>query len=448
MIRLAAAFFVLAIATALPAGAEQRFPPPDFTDHKLPELAVPELPPIEWEYVDLAFLVVALGIASYSAVVSRSRRQLFLLSLVSLAWLGFRRKGCICAIGAIQNMALAAFDSHYVVPLTVVAFFALPIAFTLFFGRTFCAGVCPLGAVQELVAIRPIRVPPWLEQSLGLLRYVYLGAAVAFAATGAAFLICRYDPFVAAFRVSGGFNMLVFGIAMLVLGAFVGRPYCRFLCPLGAILGLCSKVSKWHVRIPPQDCLRCRLCEDACPYGAILEPTLPQDPEQRPAARRYLAWAIVLAPAWIAAGAILGHLAAVPMSKLDPTFRTAEQVRLEEDQPSEKVPDAVDAFRRTGHNPESLYQQAASIIDRNQKAGTWLGAWCGLVFAAKLIQLASRRPRRDYEPDRAGCVACGRCFWYCPAEQERLGLIQNPNGPPLACETAAAAPAPSSPKRT
>ena len=38
------------------------------------------------------------------------------------------------------------------VPLAVVAFFALPLVFALFFGRTFCAAVCPLGAVQELVA--------------------------------------------------------------------------------------------------------------------------------------------------------------------------------------------------------------------------------------------------------------------------------------------------------
>ena len=74
--------------------------------------------------------------------------------------------------------------------------------FTLFFGRTFCAAVCPLGAVQELVAVRPVKVPRWLDQALGLLAYVYLGAAVMFAATGTAFLICRYDPFVGFFRRS------------------------------------------------------------------------------------------------------------------------------------------------------------------------------------------------------------------------------------------------------
>ncbi|NIL97025.1 MAG: 4Fe-4S binding protein, partial [Planctomycetales bacterium] len=61
-------------------------------------------------------------------------------------------------------------------------FFLLPLVFTLFFGRTFCAAVCPLGAVQELVSVRHVRVPRWLDQSLGMLAYIYLGAAVILAA--------------------------------------------------------------------------------------------------------------------------------------------------------------------------------------------------------------------------------------------------------------------------
>ena len=111
--------------------------------------------------------------------------------------------------------------------LAAVAFFALPLVFTLLFGRTFCAAVCPLGAVQELVAVRPLKVPLWLDHALGLLAYVYLGAAVLFAATDTAFVICRYDPFVAMFRLSGDVNMLVLGGCFLAVGMLVGRPYCR-----------------------------------------------------------------------------------------------------------------------------------------------------------------------------------------------------------------------------
>ncbi|MHC4407171.1 MAG: hypothetical protein ACYTG0_46760, partial [Planctomycetota bacterium] len=51
--------------------------------------------------------------------------------------------------------------------------------------------------------------------------------------------------------------------------------------------------------------------------------------------------------------------------------------------------------------------------------------WIGLVIGVKMIHLSIRRRRIDYEPDRAGCVSCGRCFWYCPPEQVRLGLIDD-----------------------
>jgi polyferredoxin len=52
------------------------------------------------------------------------------------------------------------------VPLVVLAFFALPLAFTLFFGRTFCGAVCPIWAIQDVVLLRPVRVPGWLAGPL------------------------------------------------------------------------------------------------------------------------------------------------------------------------------------------------------------------------------------------------------------------------------------------
>ncbi|HUV38716.1 MAG TPA: 4Fe-4S binding protein [Planctomycetota bacterium] len=158
----------------------------------------------------------------------------------------------------------------YAVGWTVVAFFALPLLFALLFGRVFCAGVCPLGAMQDLVLIRPLTLPRWLARALGTLPWVYLGLAVLFAATNAVFIICRYDPFVPFFRLAGPMTMFIAGAAVLVLSTFVGRPYCRFLCPYGALLGGLSRVSWKSVTVTPDDCVVCGLCEDTCPFGAIL----------------------------------------------------------------------------------------------------------------------------------------------------------------------------------
>jgi ferredoxin len=444
---------LLILAAACPlhaAAAESLIPTPEFSQHQIPTLLPPDARSAGLEYLDLAALLVGLTLASLLALVWRSRRGLFLLAVVSLAWLGFWRKGCVCSIGAIQNVTLAAFDPGYVLPWVVVAFFVLPLVFTLFFGRTFCAAVCPLGAIQEVVAVRPVRVPVWLEHALGLLAYVYLGLAVLYAALSTADLptrlICRYDPFVGLFRRSGSANMLILGGCFLLLGVFVGRPYCRFLCPYGAILGLLSKVAKWHVKIPPEECIQCRLCEEMCPYGAIREPTVPQPTQERVRGRRRLAALIGLLPVLVGLGGWLGSRLADPLSRLDPTVRLAEQVRLEETGQVAETTEAGDAFRNTGRTAEDLYAEArmrrqrlayggGSLTEWTRLpmgaklaavgGGTWLGIWVGLVVGAKLLQLSVRRRRSDYQPDRINCLACGRCFWYCPGEQARRGWIKD-----------------------
>jgi len=402
---------------AFGALASERFPPPDFTSHTLPTTDVPSPWPELFEYLDLAALTIGLALASYLAIVRRSRRGLFLLTIASLAWLGFWRGGCICPIGAIQNVTLALFDSAYTLPWTVAAVFALPLVFTLFFGRTFCAALCPLGAMQELVALRPIRIPTWLDHTLGLLAYIYLGAGVIFAATGAGFVICRYDPFVGFFRHSASANMLVLGGCFLVGGIFIGRPYCRYLCPYGAILGLLSKVSKWHVKIPPDQCIQCRLCEEACPYGAIQEPTVALPTPQRRRGRWRLAAALTACPLLVVLGVVLGQRLEIPLSQMHSTFRLAERVYLEKSGKIEGTTDASDAFRNTGQADDDLYREAFSLSGKFRRVGGWFGGWVGLVIGLKLIHLVIRRRRADYQPDRAACVSCGRCFWYCPSEQ-------------------------------
>lgn len=422
--------FILIIALAGSVFAEEgvpelKFPVPEFSNHPIPTASVPDVDGEVGTLWDIAILLVFLSLASYFTLVSRSRRHVLLLTIASLIWFGFWRQGCVCPIGATQNVALAIFDPTYVIPLTVVAFFILPLVFTLFFGRTFCASVCPLGAMQELVAVRTVAVPRWLDHSLGLVAYIYLGAAVIFAATRTGFIICRYDPFIPFFRLGGNTDMLIFGSSVLVIGLFVGRPYCRYLCPYGAMLRVLSCFSKYRLSIPPDTCVNCQLCEDVCPYGAIHPPTVLQTPKSRKQGKQQLGIALLAAPVVVAVFTGLGMMIAVPLAQWHPESRVAEQVRLEELGQAEGTTDASDAFRGTGRSTEDLYASAIARRDHFFKLGGLLGAWSGLVIAIKLVHLSLRRRRDDYQADRAGCVSCGRCYWYCPVEKVRLGLIKD-----------------------
>ncbi|MBI2947966.1 MAG: 4Fe-4S binding protein [Verrucomicrobia bacterium] len=422
------AVVVLMLVFAIASFAEQRFPPPEFeSGYALPETKTPPPRTLPFQYVDVAVLLGALVLASYLVLKKRSRNGVLALSIFSVVYFGFYRKGCVCAIGSIQNIALGLFDSSYAVPWVVTAFFIAPLAFALFAGRSFCAAVCPHGALQDLMLWKPVKVPAWLEQGLGVLPFAYLGAAVLLAATGSAFIICEYDPFVPLFRMNGSHAMLLAGVAFLLAAMFVGRPYCRFLCPYGALLRLASCVSKWRVTVTPDSCNRCRLCEEACPFGAIEEPTTaPTHWLALIGDRKRLAWLLALVPALMLAGGWFGSQLSIAASQLNPTVALAERFSLQAKTPVELGVQTAEslALMRAAQDPKALISQALEIR-RNFRLGGWLfGGWLGLAVGAKLISLAVRRSRHDYEPNRASCFACARCFSSCPNERVRLGLMR------------------------
>jgi polyferredoxin len=376
-------------------------------------------PKVSAEWLDIAALIAALVAASYLALRRRSRRGLFWLGIASLAYFGFWRKGCVCAVGAIQNVTLGFTDSSYAIPLAAAVFFLAPLAFTLLFGRTFCAAVCPLGCVQDVVAQKPVRVPEWLERALGIFRHVYLALAVLFVTMGAGFVVCRFDPFVAFFRRSGSASMLVFGACFLIIGVFIARPYCRYLCPYGALLGMASRLSRWRVMIFPDECITCRLCEDSCPYAAIRIPTEDLGALERTEGKSTLGWLFVAAPFIVVAGIALGHWAGPTLSRAHRTVALADRVRLESSGAAQGMTDESEAFRKTRRPAAELYAEAADLERSFSRGGALAGGYIALVIAVGLVIATVRRRRKDYEADRSRCLACGRCYGYCPNERAR-----------------------------
>ena len=395
----------------------QRFPKPEFESGYIqPETLQPNARAEMLAIMDVLVLAIALTVVTWLVIRKRSRLGVFFASLFSLAYFGFYRQGCICSIGSIQNVTLAIFDSSYVIPLTVIAFFILPLIFTLFFGRTFCAGVCPFGAMQDLISFKPQKLGVRLNAVLGLIPYIYLGLAMLYAATGTDFIICRYDPFVGIFRFDASFSMFIFAGTLLISGIYIARPYCRFLCPYGVLLNWISRFSWKHITITPTTCIQCRLCEDSCPYDAIDMPVTDNNPEPRSATIRKMILICLLVPFFTALGGLT-------LSRMHETFAGVNgKVRLAkvllEPTKSPQEPDSFEivAFKSSGKPVLQAYTEA-SVVLRKFYIGSWiLGCFLGLVFGITLAYRLVTRHRTDYTPNKGSCFSCTRCVDYCPVE--------------------------------
>ncbi len=410
----------LLLLPGLGAAAAERFPQPEFESGYVHPVNSWPAPDGQWlEWLDVALLAGALGLIAWLALRRRSRRGIFFVSLLSVGYFGFFRKGCICPVGSVQPMAEALFGSGVSISLATLALFFLPLVAALCFGRVFCAAACPLGIIQDLVAVRPMKISRWLEETLGLAAYAYLGLGVLAAATGAGYIICRYDPFIPLFRLNGTAPMLFLGGGVLLLGIVIARPYCRFFCPYGVLLRWISRVSWRHLTITPDECVTCRLCEDSCPVEAILPPTPRRPPETVHRGVQRLRCLVLAAPFVVAFGAWLGRGLDAPLSKLNGRVGLHERLLVESREGLPPNPDTA-GFRGSGETTEELRREVVSLRRRLARGGAWFGAFFAFIVMMKLGWASVRPLRGGYVPDRGLCISCGKCFLACPREHVRL----------------------------
>ena len=185
------------------------------------------------------------------------------------------------------------------------------VVLTLLSGRVYCSTICPLGTLQDMVGFvarkRGKRRGFRFSEPKDLLRYAVLASTTLLLVAGSGFLLNLLDPFSVFGRI---FTNLVRPVVLLVnnaaaialeqlgvyalprerwaaiawlsagvstamlglvawLAATRGRLYCNTACPLGALLGLLSRVSFVRIGIDPESCKDCRRCEGACKAGCI-----------------------------------------------------------------------------------------------------------------------------------------------------------------------------------
>ena len=192
-----------------------------------------------------------------------------------------------CPIGALQA-AVGGMTRQ--VPFYVLGLLML---FGVVLGRVVCGLLCPFGLVQDL--LHKIPVPKWnppkqVDRPARLVKYFVLLVLViglpAFAVTQTGVTppyFCKY--ICPAGTLGGGIPLLLanpalrslagglFGWKVLVLAAVVvasmliHRPFCRYLCPLGAFYALFNRFSFFQMHLDEAACIGCKKCEHACPMA-------------------------------------------------------------------------------------------------------------------------------------------------------------------------------------
>ena len=397
------------------AFAVARFPKPDFTSgYEYPDIVHGIPNELFWNIFDIVLLVGMMSLVVWAAYKKRSRAIILSMSLVSVLYFGFFRSGCVCSVGSIQNVVIAAVDSNYHLPWYVLLVFLLPILFALLFGRVFCSGVCPLGALQELVNVRNFRLSRAVSATLSIIPWVYLAFTILYAATRSQFLICRLDPFIGIFRLGGDIGVMTFGFVLLIMSIFIGRPFCQFLCPYGALLSVFSSLSWKKLEITDKGCINCALCSVSCPVDAIRAPQSSRTREERKkGVNRIILFALLL-PILTYAGSILVGSQSDALSLAHKDAYLYELLQRQEANPEQEEPLEVETFHALGGDMQQLEAKVDAIRSEYALYAHLAGALIGFVIGFKLLKLSLKRGRKTYEIDRARCTLCGKCFNYCP----------------------------------
>jgi transcriptional regulator of nitric oxide reductase len=243
--------------------------------------------------VDIAILGVALlalsAILVFQDAIVRRRRLWWWLRIAflsfTLLWLGWYAAAQLSVVN-ILTFAEALrtgfeWEVFLIAPLMFILWSYVAVAL-LFWGRgVFCGWLCPFGALQELSnkAARRLRVPQYrvpfaVHERLWPLKYiVFLGLfALSLGPMALAIRFAEVEPFKTAIvlKFDRAWPFVVYALALLAVGLFVERAFCRYLCPLGAAFAIPAKIRQFEWLKRHRQCgAPCQICAVDCPVQAI-----------------------------------------------------------------------------------------------------------------------------------------------------------------------------------
>ena len=203
-------------------------------------------------------------------------------TLIFIGWWGQGQLSIVTVIGTLR----AAIESTGFLfllydPFSLLVWVAAIIGFVVWGRGLFCGWLCPYGALQEfadrlgrVLGIKRRRVSAGTDRWLKKLKYVLLALLVVtgFVAPAVHDMLVEIEPFKTAITVHfvREWWFVAYALGWLVLGMVWFKPFCRYVCPLGAFMALGGllRLRRW---IPRRDeCgSPCQLCKVRCNYDAI-----------------------------------------------------------------------------------------------------------------------------------------------------------------------------------
>jgi polyferredoxin len=206
----------------------------------------------------------------------KSERLKYASLVFAMAYMGFAKSFLISIVnvfGVIDwNLPIVKYNLAWYV------FAIFTVASTVLWGRLYCGRVCAFGALTQLMdAVLPkklrVDVPPAIEQRAAWIKYGLLGATVAYFVVTKNMGVYKYvEPFWMFGLAESAPMWIALGV-LLVATVFVRNLYCRFLCPVGAALGLISNLTVFRIK-RWSECNTCKICEKTCEWGAIRGPKI------------------------------------------------------------------------------------------------------------------------------------------------------------------------------
>jgi polyferredoxin len=194
----------------------------------------------------------------------------------SVAYLGFTKSRLVSVVDIFGLLSWDLPIFKYNIGWYVLSVFT--VTSTVLWGRLYCGRICAFGALTQLMdkvvpATLRVEVPEALERRAAWVKYGLLASVVVYFLATKDMLVYRFvEPFWM-FSLFGTPVMWVGLGALLIATVFVRNLYCRFLCPVGATLGLISNLTVFRIK-RWSECKTCRICEKTCEWGAIRGPKI------------------------------------------------------------------------------------------------------------------------------------------------------------------------------